>query len=148
MEDDGSTEGLPIRQTTRLTQGPALSLGARWYAFDRGERLGQFVWVPRAWNAFVGGGFGVTGYELRLWGDFVDEVDDLISTERFTSSGHTFFPFLGAGVEVSVSDQTALTLEARYLWGSDQLSRDFGSDFLEPLDLSGARVTIGFFYRN
>lgn len=148
VEDDGSPEGVPIRQSTRLTEAPAVSVGARWYAFDRGERLGQFVWLPRSWNAFAGGGIGVTGYEVKLWGDFVDEVDDLISTEQFVSSGHSFFPFLSAGLELSISDQTALVLEGRYLWASDGLGRDFGSDFVEPLDLSGVRLTAGFYYRN
>jgi hypothetical protein len=147
VEDDGSAEGHPIRQTTRLGEGPVLSVGARWYVADRGEQLGQFVWVPRSWNAFLSGGGGVTGYELALWGDF-DDVDALISTERFTSSGHAFFPFLGAGVEYGVSDRTALTIEARYLWARDDLGVDFDRDFVEPLDLSGARLTLGLFYRN
>ena len=148
VEDDGSADGLPIQQTTRLREGPALSFGGRWYVLDRGERLGQFVWLPRSWNAFVSGGAGVTGYELELRGDFVDEVDNGISTERFTSGGHTFFPFLGAGLELAISDHTAFTIEGRYLWGSDRLGRDFDRDFVEPLDLSGARLTAGFYYRN
>lgn len=148
VEDDGSAEGRPIRQTTRLGEGPVLSVGARWYIADRGEQLGQFVWVPRSWNAFLSGGGGVTGYELTLWGDFVDEADSSISTERFTSSGHAFFPYLGAGVEYGVSDHTALTVEGRYLWGRDDLGADFDRDFVEPLDLSGARLTLGLSYRN
>ena len=148
VEDDGSADGLPIRQTTRLREGPALSLGARWYVLDRGERLGQFVWLPRSWNAFVSGGAGVTGYELELRGDFVDEVDSGISAEQFTSGGHTFFPFLGAGFEFTISDHTAFTVEGRYLWGSDELGRDFERNFIEPLDLSGARLTAGFYYHN
>lgn len=159
VESDGTEEELPIRQTTQLREGPALSLGVRWYVFDRGERLGQFVWLPRSWNAFVSGGAGVTGYELTLGGDFVKEFVDgvgcemteegcRISTERFTSGGHTFFPFLGAGFELTISDHTAFTVEGRYLWGSDELGRDFERDFIEPLDLSGARLTAGFSYRN
>ena len=159
VEDDGSEDGLPINQSTQLREGPALSVGARWYFFDRGERLGEFVWVPRSWNAFVSGGVGVAGYELTLAGDFVEEfvgqvpcemtVEGCrISSEEFTSSGHTFFPFLGAGVELTISDHTALMLEGRYLWGSDTLGPDFESDFVEPLDLSGARLTAGFYIRN
>ncbi len=148
VEDDGSADGLPIQQTTQLTEGPTLSLGTRWYVLDRGEQLSQFVWLPRSWNAFVSGGAGFTGYELKLSGDFVDEVDNAISTEQFTSSGHTFFPFLGFGIEITISDHAAFTVEGRYLWGSDELGRDFNRDFIEPLDLSGARLTAGFYYRN
>ena len=148
VEDDGTSEGLPIRQTTQLTEGVALSVGARWYFFDRGERLGQFIWIPRRWNAFVSGGGGLTGYELSLAGDFVDESDGAISTAQFISDGYTFFPFLGAGLEYAISDHTAFMLEGRYLWGNDKLGTDFQSDFLDPLDLSGARLTAGFYYRN
>ena len=148
VEDDGSADGLPIQQTTQLTEGPTLSLGARWYVLDRGEQLSQFVWLPRSWNAFVSGGAGVTGYELKLSGDFVDEVDNAISAEQFTSSGHTLFPFLGVGLEIIISDHAAFTVEGRYLWGSAELGQDFNRDFIEPLDLSGARLTAGFYYRN
>ena len=148
VEEDGTAEGQPIRQSTQLTEKPALSIGVRWYLADRGEQLGQFVWLPRSWNAFVAGGAGVTGYELTLWGDFVNEVDSLISPEKFTSSGHAFFPFLGAGFEYAFSNHAALVVEGRYLWGRDNLGRDFDQDFVEPLDLSGARLTLGLSYRN
>ena len=162
-EDDGSDAGLPIRQTTRLNQGPTLSGGVRYYFRDRGERVGQFVWVPRRWNAFAGAGIGFSGHELTLSGDFVQEyaydwdagVDVpclehpegcLITTEDFVSEGHSFSPFLGAGFEMRLSPHTALMLEGRYVWGSHNLGRDFASDFAEPLDLSGARLTMGIYY--
>ncbi len=164
-EDDGSAAGLPIRQTTRLDQGPALSVGVRYYFSDRGEQIGRFVWVPRRWNAFAGAGIGIAGHGLTLSGDFVQEyaydrdagVDVpclehpdgcLITTEEFFSEGHAFAPFLGAGLELRLTPHTALMLEGRYLWGSHRLSNDFASDFVEPLDLSGARLTLGIYYAN
>ena len=157
--EEGESGELAIRQTTKLSEWPTLSLGARWYVEDRGERLGRFVWVPRSWNAFLSGGLGITGYDLRLQGDFVAELVDglpcettevgcLIYTERFDSSGTAFSPFLGVGVEIGISDHAAVMLEGRYLWGSDDLGRDFDTDFVEPLDLSGARLTVGLYYRN
>ena len=124
VEDDGSEDGLPIRQSTQLREGPAMSLGARWYLFDRGESLGEFVWVPRKWNAFLGGGGGITGYDLVLSGDFVSEGDGVISTERFRSSGSDFFPYVSGGVEIGLSRRTALLLEGRYRWASENLSGD------------------------
>ena len=164
-EDDGSSAGLPIRQTTRLYQGPALSVGARYFLRDRGQQIGRFVWVPTRWNAFVAGGFGFSGHELTLSGDFIQEyaydwdrgidvpcLDHpegcLITTEEFISDGQIFTPFLGGGIEIRLSLRTALIIEGRYNWGSHRLGTDFASDFVEPLDLSGARVTIGINYAN
>jgi hypothetical protein len=147
VEDDGSADGLPIRQTTSLREGPAVSLGARWYVLERGESLGEFVWLPSAWNAFVGGGAGITAYDLDLFGDFVSEGDGAISTERFESSGSDFFPFVSGGVEIGLTRRTALVVEGRYRWASEDLSNDF-RDFAEPLDLSGHRLTAGLFFRH
>jgi hypothetical protein len=147
VEDDGSADGLPIRQTTELREGPAASLGARWYLLERGESLGEFVWLPSAWNAFVGGGVGITAYDLVLSGDFVSESDGVISTERFASSGSDFFPFVSGGLEIGLTRRTALVVEGRYRWASENLSRDF-EDFAEPLDLSGHRLTAGLFFRH
>lgn len=147
VEDDGSEDGLPIRQQTRLTEGPVFSVGGRWYALERGDRLGQFAWTPSPWNAFLGGGGAVSSYVFELSGDFVDEIDSTISTNEFRSSGTTFLPFLSAGVERSLSDRSTFVIEGRYLWGSEDLGRDFADDFIDPLDLSGLRVTAGIFLR-
>jgi hypothetical protein len=147
VEDDGSADGLPIRQTTELREGPAVSLGARWYLLERGESLGEFVWLPSSWNAFVGGGAGITGYDLVLSGDFVSESDGGISSERFASSGSDFFPFISGGVEIGLSRRTALVVEDRYRWASENLGPEF-QDFAEPLDLSGHRLTAGLFFRH
>ncbi len=148
VEDDGSAEGLPVRQTTQFTRAPTVSLGARWYLHDRGEQLGQFVWLPRKWNFFLSGGGGISNYEFALEGDFIDEVDNSISTARFVSDGNVFSPFLGAGLELASSSHTALMIEGRYLWGDHELGPAFERDFVEPLDLSGARLTVGVYYRN
>lgn len=147
VEDDGSDDGLPIRQQTRLTEGPVFSVGGRWHVIERGNRLGQFAWSPSPWNAFVGGGGAISSYVLELSGDFVDEIDSTISTSEFRSSGTTFMPYLSAGIERSLSDRAAFVVEGRYLWGDQDLGGDFADDFLDPLDLSGLRVTAGIFLR-
>jgi len=144
---DGSVEHLPIRQTTHLAHGPAVAFGARWYLRDRGDRLGQFIWIPNDWNAYVGAGGGITGYRLRMEGDFVDEATDIILADSFSSTGNVAFPFLSAGVERGLSTRTVMTLEGRYQWGSHELGPEFARDFVNPLDLAGARLSAGVHYR-
>jgi len=142
----GSVIEVPIRQTTRLRHGPAVSAGLKWYLMDRGDQLGRFIWIPRQWNAYLGVGAGLLAYSLRLEGDFVDEVNETISAQSFESSGNTAFPYLAAGVEYGVTPRMALALEGRYQWGSHDLGPDF-DDFANPLDLSGGRFSLGVQYR-
>jgi hypothetical protein len=142
----GSVEEVPIQQTTRLRHGPAVAAGLRWYVFDRGDQLGRFIWIPRRWNGYVGAGAGVIAYNLRLSGDFVDEVDETISTESFESKGNTVFPYVAAGIEVGVSPRVAVSIEGRYQWGSHDLGPSF-QDFANPLDLAGSRLSFGVQYR-
>jgi len=144
---DGSVEERPIRQTTRLAHGPALAFGARWYLWDRGDRLGQFIWIPREWNAYVGAGGGVTAYRLRLEGDFVDEANGVVLPDRYNSTGNVAFPFVNAGVERGLSTRAVMTLEGRYQWGNHELGPEFARDFVNPLDLAGARISAGIHYR-
>ena len=70
----------------------------------------------------------------------------LITREKFDSEGHVFTPFLATGVEIRLTPHTALMVEGRYNWGSHRLEEDFATDFVEPLDLSGARLTVGINY--
>jgi hypothetical protein len=140
VEDDGS----PILQSTRITHGPAVSLAVRRYLLDRGEALGRFIWIPGAWNAFLGGGAAVTGYRFEQWGDFVNE-ELFIVTDRIESEGAAFSPFLLGGMEARLTTRTALVLEGRYEWGSDDLGTEFRG--FEPMDLSGTRLTAGLSYR-
>jgi hypothetical protein len=141
-----TTINMPIRQTTRLSHGPAVSFGIRWYLLERGEQLSRFVWIPAGWNAYVGGGGGVTGYRLQLEGDFVDENEGIIRKDRFASSGSTAFPWVMGGIEMALTTRTALTFEGRYQWGDHDLGPEF-ADFEHPLDLAGSRFSIGLNYR-
>lgn len=163
VEENGTAEGRPIQQSTRLFQGPSISVGLRYFLKDRGQQVGRFVWVPTRWNAFVGGGIGKSSHDLTLWGDFIQEYaydwdrgmdvpclehpnGCVITTDKFDSEGYVFTPFLATGVEIRLTPHTALMVEGRYNWGSHRLGGDFATDFLEPLDLSGARITVGINY--
>ncbi len=147
LEDNGDS----IQQTTNITHGPAFSAGLRWYVLPRGDALGCFIWVPRRWNAFLGGGAAFSAYEVSLEGDFVDERDLTISTAQLQSDGGAFLPFLSAGFELAMTPRVAVVLEGRYHWGDTDLGQDFQDDrgrpTFQPLDLSGARLTAGFYYR-
>ncbi|MEX2530641.1 MAG: hypothetical protein WD960_07700 [Gemmatimonadota bacterium] len=147
-----TAEGLvPIHQTTRIVQGPTLSLGARFFPLQRGENLARFVWAPHRVAPFVSGGVGGTGYRIEQWGDWVAEPTDPeaedaeIFTADYYSEGAGFIKFVGAGVDLQLRTRLALTVEGRYFWGQAQLSDDF-SNFM-PLDLSGLRLTGGLSFR-
>jgi hypothetical protein len=85
-------------------------------------------------------------YNLRLEGDFVDEVSQTISAQLFESKGNTTFPYVAAGIEYGVTPRVAVALEGRYQWGSHNLGPDF-DDFANPLDLAGSRLSFGIQYR-
>lgn len=140
-------DGSAIRQSTRVRSGPAAQFGLRGYLLPQGEQIGQFAWVPNRANVFASGGVGVTAYEFRQFGDFVDESTDpaLIFEDDFQSEGAAFLMYLGGGGEVNLRRNLALTLEGRYQWAEDELSGDF-ADF-EPINLNGLRLTAGLSVR-
>lgn len=144
---DGTFHEIPIRQSTRFSHGPAFAVGLRWYLRDRGERLGQFIWIPAQWNAYVGAGGGVTAYRYRLEGDFVDEAQEIVLTDRYESRGTTPFPFVNGGVEIGLTTRTAASFEGRYQWGEHDLGPHFARDFTHPLDLAGLRLSAGVHVR-
>lgn len=148
-EETPQGDSLGIGQSTRLTYGPALSVGAKVYPMARGEHLSRFVWVPNQVAPYLSAGLGVMGYELEQWGDWVVETgpdEGLIFTEEFQTSDANFITFLGAGLDYMLRPRIALNLDARYTWGEDKMGGDF-SDFDRPLDLSGLRLTAGLSYR-
>lgn len=142
---------VPITQTVRLRNGPAISLGIKGYPLGRGEQLGQFIWTPSAVAPFISGGVGLMGYELEQWGDWVvtapgDPDFGRIFNDEFSHNDLTFLSFLGAGADLSLGPRLGLSLEGRYIWSEDRLGGDFLS-FDRPLDLSGLRLTAGLSYR-
>ncbi|GEM_PF-276324 len=142
---------IPITQTVRLRNGPAVSVGLKGYPLGRGEQLSRFIWTPSPVAPFVSGGVGIMGYEVEQWGDWVvtqpgDPNFGSIFTDEFSYSDQTLLSFLGAGADVSLGPRLGVTLEGRYIWSEDRLGGDFVS-FDRPLDLSGLRLTAGLSYR-
>lgn len=139
-EEDGS----PIRQTTRLALGPSAALGLRYFLLDRGESLGNLVWIPRKLNVSVGGGAGVAGYRYEQWGDFVNEENQTIFTSNVASKGAVVTPFLSAGASYLLTPRVGILLEGRYQWGEAELEDQFTG--FEPIDLAGLRTTVSLGY--
>ena len=63
----------------------------------------------------------------------------------YLSDGWTRTEHVMAGVDYSIDERFALTTEARYLWASAALSRDFSG--FQNLDLSGYATTVGLSVR-
>jgi hypothetical protein len=137
-------DGRPIQQMTRLRNGPSLTAGIKGYLAPRGDAISRFAWTPRKMNAFVGAGFGWTGYEFEQWGDFVDEQQELIFAADIASSGGAFTTYATGGLEYSLTNRISAIGEARYSWARSALGSQF--DFME-LDLSGLRLMAGLGFR-
>lgn len=131
---------MPIQQTTELQQ-TNFGGSVRFAVVPRGRAISRYAWVPTSVVPYVGGGAGVTKYEFRQFGDFVDFADNDIFTETFTSSGWAPSMHVLAGTDIQLFKQLFLALEGRYTWVHAELGRDF-IDF-EPMDLGGFRFGAG-----
>jgi hypothetical protein len=138
------TDGSPIRQNTRIRNGPAAQFGIKGYLLPRGDQLSSFSWVPATVVPFVAGGVGYMGYEVRQWGDFVFTTSNggaFIQRDDLQGEGGAPLLFLSGGADVTLRPRLALTVEGRYRWADNNLRGDFYFD--DPLDLSGLRVSLG-----
>lgn len=140
FRDFVDTDDLPIEQTTRFRRTP-ITVGVKAYLGDRGRSVSRFAWVPNVWAPYVGAGAGLVVYEFTQSGDFVDYETLDIFGKDFGSKGTTPAVHLTTGVELSIGPHLLATGEARYLWGRDDMSRDF-VDF-DRIDLSGFQITVG-----
>lgn len=148
-EEDTGGSFLAIEQATRFRYGPTLGFGLKAYPLGRGESVGQFAWLPRRVSPFAVGTVGVAWWSLEQWGDWVVEEGPNtgdIFTDRFETRGTSRIVALGGGVDITLRPRVALTLDSRYLWGEGDLRGDF-REFVQPLDLSGLRVTAGLSFR-
>lgn len=136
-------DDLPIEQETRLTRLP-LTLSARYYLKPRGRSIGRYAWIPADLVPYIGAGGGSTYYRFSQEGDFVDFRDLRVFSSRLESSGWATTGQLFAGLEYTLGRQSALTVEARYLWASSDLDFDFDG---YAIDLAGFQPTIGFAFR-
>jgi outer membrane protein W len=97
---------------------------------------------------FVGAGGGFYGWRYREIGEFVlfaaDPADDEIISATFEDDGITFGYYLQAGLELLVTPNWALVVEARWHEADDDLSEEFAQTGATEIDLSGREVSAGF----
>jgi hypothetical protein len=138
------TDNRPIEQTTRLQQIPAVA-SLKLYPFARGQRLGQFAWVPRSFVPFVGGGIGFVSYTWEQTVDFVDYETLDVYYDNVVSEGEAFLARAQAGFNVSLGKQFILTLEGRYNWSNTPM--EGGWVGFENIDLDGLQAIGGIAIR-
>lgn len=132
--------GQPIEQTTSLRR--VGFIGSAKYALSpRGRRVSRYAWVPNTFVPYIGAGGGVTKYDFKQAGDFVDVVDLSVFPDTFQTEGWAPTVHALGGVDIRVFRRLYVNVEARYVWSSGDLGDDF-VDF-EPIDLSGGRVGAG-----
>ena len=131
---------LPITQTTRLSEVP-LGASLRFLLLPRGREIGRYAWVASDFTPYVGAGVGGLWYRFEQNGDFVDFVDQAVFEDRFESSGWGLSSHVFGGASIKINRWLGLAMEARYLWSSVQLSRDFVE--FDDLDLAGFKITTG-----
>ena len=132
-----NTNGLPIEQTTSLTQ-VNLSGSIELALLARGREIGQYAWVPDPVVPYVGAGGGALWHRFEQQGDFVDFVDFSVFTERLTSTGWTPSAHVFGGVDIKLTPRVYVSAEARYLWAQAAMGQDFIG--FDDIDLTGLRV--------
>jgi opacity protein-like surface antigen len=131
---------LPINQTTRLNVVHATG-GIKYAVTDRGRAIGRLAWIPARIAPYLTAGAGATFYQLQQTGDFVDFVDRSVFPAFFKSQGWAPSYYAGGGADVRVLRRMLVSADFRYRRASANLNSTW-VDF-DPLDLSGARVTVG-----
>lgn len=133
-------DGLPIAQTTELTQAP-LNAGVRFWVAPRGRRVGRLAWVPNTFAFHVGVGGGARRYHLAQFGDFVDAADFHlpIYSDRYESRGWAASAHATAGVSLRLSRRVFAVADVRRVWSR----RELADDFAGSLDLNGLQMTGG-----
>ena len=138
-------DDLPILQRTEFRRVP-VTAGLRYYLLAPGRNVGSHAWVPAKWTPYVGAAGGGMWYRFDQSGEFVDARTLEIFPDQLTSSGWTPTAEAFAGIEYTLSPRMALIAEGRYGWADAELSRSFSG--FDPIDLSGATLTVGLSIRN
>jgi len=94
---------------------------------------------------YVAAGGGITWYQFRQSGDFVDYKTLDVFGSTLESSQWAPSAYGAVGVDYALSARMALTGEARYDASSARMSSDFSG--FNRIDLSGAVVTVGLTVR-
>jgi hypothetical protein len=135
---------VPIEQTTHLWQLP-VTIGARWYARERGRAAGKYAWVPVSFLPYAGIAGGMIWYQLEQDGWFVDFLDLDIFEDSFRASGNSAVGSVFGGTEWWPSGRFGMTLEGRYTYARAVLRPDF-IDF-RNINLSGFQALAGLSVR-
>jgi hypothetical protein len=143
VEEVGS-ERLEIEQQNRFETVSA-NVGARYYFSDRGRTIGRFAWVPTRIAPYVGGGVGVTWYELEQAGDFVVEETGEIFSDELSTDGTGATVFAAVGADLSLGKQFYLTAEGRYSLANAEMSGQYAG--YDGIDLSGLQLITGISLR-
>jgi hypothetical protein len=131
---------LPIEQDTSLRVIDLTASGKVLLA-SRGRGISRFAWIPNSITPYVGAGAGMLKYEFEQVGDFVDFADLSVFASTFRSEGWTPSGHVLGGVDIRLFRRLYVTGEARYVWASADLERDFVG--FDPIDLSGFRCGAG-----
>jgi opacity protein-like surface antigen len=150
VEVNGREERRPIEQTNDFRRIP-VSGSLKYYLAPRGRSLGEFAWVPSRFAPYVGAGAGTTWYRFKQTGDFVLDPYDVagshdIVSDRYQSSGWAPSAHAMAGLDMTLTPHVGLTSELRYAYARGRLRDDY-QGFDDGIDLSGAMVTAGLFFR-
>jgi hypothetical protein len=132
---------LPIQQETSLRQSNLFG-SIKFAVIPRGRTISRFAWIPSTIVPYVGGGGGLTNYDFKQIGDFVDFSDNRVFAESFRSHGWAPTAHVFGGTDIQVYKRVFLSLEGRYVWAKAKLDADF-IDF-DPMDLGGFRFGAGF----
>jgi hypothetical protein len=130
----------PIEQTTGLKTWHIFG-SFRYAVTPKGRDISRLAWIPSRIIPYVGAGGGVTYYQFRQFGDFVDFQDLSVFAESFRSSGWTPTVHGFGGVDVRLYKGLYGSFQGRYTKAAGKLGSDF-IDF-DPIDLSGFRVSAG-----
>jgi opacity protein-like surface antigen len=130
----------PINQATRLNVVHTTG-GIKYALVDRGRAIGRLAWIPARIAPYVSAGAGATYYHLEQTGDFVDFVDRSVFPAIFRSNGWAPTYYVGGGAEVRMLRRMLVSADFRYRRASADLDNTW-VDF-DPLDLSGAQLTVG-----
>jgi hypothetical protein len=134
----------PIEQSTSFQRVPIL-VGVKQYLTQPGRSIGRLAWIPSRFTPYVGAAGGVTWYQFKQAGDFIDFNTNDVFSDSYRSQGWGPAAEVLAGIDYSVGPRYAVTTEAKYLWSHSPLSSDFSG--FHNLDLSGLATTVGFTVR-
>ena len=135
----------PIEQTTTFQRVP-LTAGLKAYLTPRGRSVGTLAWIPASISPWIGAAAGTTWYRFRQEGDFIEPSTLVVYPDKLESSGWGLAWQGMAGVDLSLSARTAVTLDARYTKSHAALDQKYFKGY-EDLDLSGASIALGLTFR-